>query len=360
MSSPHEESREELRVLVVCEPGAALEMAAQSLTTPYMAQHFSTPYRAVAEFARNHADIVLLDLDTFVAHDLDAIRVMREVHPDVRIIVGFSDRARERAVEAIAAGADAYLLQPFYPAEFLAMVSSAGATIGRQARSAGDREGYLAAVRNLALGLAHEINNPLATISGWFQMFAEDAKATEEDRRRFQSLSEECDRIAAVVRRLSDLGEEECPGVRARVRLDEIVGDVVKSFGPRHANGVRIESSLEAAGVDVVGDAGRIGEALELLLKDACDALDGKGRVRVETVPGPEMVEVRIADNGRSIPDSDFLDEPYAVKTRSRNDLALVYAACSSVFRSHGGGLDAEVAADGDNVFVVRLPIAKT
>lgn len=358
MSSPHEENREELRVVAVCKPGAALEMAAQSLASPCTVRHFSTLYRAVAEFARHHADIVLLDLDTFAAQDLEAIRVMREVHPEVRIIVAFSSRARELAVEAIVAGADAYLLQPFYPAEFRAMVDSAGALISRRARSAGDREGYLAAVRSLALGLAHEINNPLATISGWFQMFAEDPKAAEEDRQRFRSLTEECDRIAAVVRRLSDFGEER-PGIRARVRLDKIVGDVVRGFAP-HANGVRLESALQAADAEVVGDAERLREALELLVRDACDALDGEGRLRIETISGPETVEVRIADNGRPIPDSSLLDEPYAVKTRSRNDLALVYAACSSIFRSHGGALDAEVAADGDNVFVVRLPLAKT
>jgi len=342
----------------VCEPGAALEVAARSLTSPYTVRHFSTLYRAVVEFARNHADIVLLDLDAFDSQDLDAIRVMREVHADARIIVAFSPSARERAVEAIMAGADAYLLQPFYPVEFRAMVGSAGALIARQAQTAGDQEDYLAAVRNLALGLAHEINNPLATISGWFQMFAEDPKAVEEDRRRFRSLTEECDRIAAVVRRLADFAQER-PGACARVRLDEVVGDAIRSFAPR-ANGVRLESALHAPEAEVIGDADQLREAIELLLSDARDALDGDGRLRIETISEPETVEVRIADNGRPIPDSGRLDEPYSVKARSRNDLALVYAACSSIFRSHGGVLDIEVAADGENVFVVRLPLAKT
>jgi len=357
MSLPHEGNREELQVLAVCEPGAALEVAVQSLAVPCVVRHFGTLYRAVAEFARNRADIVLLDLDAFATQDLDAIRVMRELHPDVRILVAFSPSARERAVEAIVAGADAYLLQPFYPVEFRAMVSSAAALISRQARAVGDQEDYLAAVRNLALGLAHEINNPLATISGWFQMFAEDPKAAEEERRRFRSLAEECDRIAAVVRRLADFGQER-PGACVRVRLDEVVGDAIRSFAP-HANGVRLESALHAADAEVIGDARQLREALELLLSDARDALDGDGRLRIETNSEPETVEVRIVDNGRPIPDSGRLDEPYAVKTRSHNDLALVYAVCSSIFRSHGGTLDTEVAADGDNVFVVRLPIAE-
>jgi signal transduction histidine kinase len=348
-----------IRAMALCAADSALDQAALSLPAEERPERERSLYRAVAEFARAPADVVLVDLDWLEAGKLDVIRVLRELNPTARIIVVFSISAREKAVEALTRGADTYLIQPFYPAEFRAVWSSARMNIGRA--PGGAQKDALESLQKLVFGFGHEVRNILASLSGNLQMLATDTKLPEADRKLLQERVDECDRITQLMSRFEDMAQIR-KGAFARVSLDTVLSEVVNGAQSRTmGNGIRMEADLSADGAVVLGDENQLRRALADLLGDAEEALDGRGNLRVSSRKGADYVEVTIGDTGRPLPAEvrDRLSEPYAVLTRAHsNNLSIIYAACSGVFQSHGGSLRAGIGQDRINQFVIRLPLA--
>ena len=114
-------------------------------------------FQAVSAFTREPADIVVLGLKNLTERDLMAIRVFQEVREDCFVLVVFPAALRERAVLALAEGADAYILEPFYPGEFIDMVRRA---LSRQRNGNGPGASN-EDLERLSGAVAHSINNPL-------------------------------------------------------------------------------------------------------------------------------------------------------------------------------------------------------
>jgi len=114
-------------------------------------------FRAVSAFTREPADIVVLGLRDLTERDLMAIRVFQEVRADCFVLVVFPANLRDRAVQALSEGADAYILEPFYPGEFLDIVRRALARSQNGHANGPDNED----LERLAGAVAHSVNNPL-------------------------------------------------------------------------------------------------------------------------------------------------------------------------------------------------------
>src|SRR5258707_4334265 len=110
----------------------------------------------------------------------------------------------ERAIEALKQGAYDFLLKPITPPELAAALSRASMAVALQ-RSR-DRAEHLRHIDEVALTLAHEINNPLAVIMGELQLQLEDSGGVI-DRTALDISIEAAQRIADVVRKISALRE---------------------------------------------------------------------------------------------------------------------------------------------------------
>lgn len=150
-------------------------------------------------------DIILTDLVMPARSGHELLASVFSRWPDLPVLVMTAFATLESAVDALKHGAYDYLLKPFTPQELSAALIRARSTIAL--RRLREREERLRHVTAVALTLTHEINNPLAVITGELQLMIEDGVAGPEERRAIEICLQSAQRIAEVVRKVAALGE---------------------------------------------------------------------------------------------------------------------------------------------------------
>jgi two-component system sensor histidine kinase PilS (NtrC family) len=214
------------------------------------------------------------------------------------------------------------------------------------------RADSLAAVGRLASGLAHEIRNPLASISGSVQLLLEDKKVRDEDRNLMEIVIKEADRLSAL---LSDFLNFARPAplqlepVNLAALLDELIA-LLSASG--QFNDVTVDKAYSGPAPMHV-DPQKMYQVLWNLLINAGEAVQSSGEIRVEIVQ--DKGEIIIEDSGPGIAeeDRDKLFEPFFTTKGKGTGLGLanVYANVEA----HGGHIFVEPSSLGGARFTICL-----
>lgn len=155
---------------------------------------------ALATLEQSPADIILTDLRlaNTANYELMHWSQARRMPPPVLVMTAYA--SLEYAIEALKQGAYDFLLKPITPPELEAALARAGVAVSLQRSRA--RAEQLQHIAEVALTLAHEINNPLAVIIGELQLQLED---TSHPAAGLIVCLESAKRIADVVRKISAL-----------------------------------------------------------------------------------------------------------------------------------------------------------
>lgn len=187
---------------------------------------------------------------------------------------------------------------PLVQAGTLALLLLAGVYAVRT-RGRADREKVWA---GMARESAHQLGTPLSSLSGWIELLGE----REEDPLASQAIEHmrgDLDRLERVAHRFERIGR---PPRRDPVdvrELVETVGGYFRARVPTLAHAVEIAASGGDEPLIIHGDAVLLEWALEALMKNAVDALAGRGgRIYITSARVPEGVRIRVADDGPGIP----------------------------------------------------------
>lgn len=194
-----------LDVLVVEDDAALRQQTAQLIELwGYRARVAEDTSAALAELDRAPTDIILTDLMLPDQPGYDLMRWSQQRQPAPPVLVMTAYASLESAIEALKQGAYDFLLKPITPPELAAALSRASVAVELQRSRA--RAEHLRHIAEVALTLAHEINNPLAVIMGELQLQLEEAGRPIDPAALDISL-EAAHRIADVVRKISALRE---------------------------------------------------------------------------------------------------------------------------------------------------------
>jgi len=187
---------------------------------------------------------------------------------------------------------------PLIQAGTLALLLLAGVYAVRT-RGRADREKVWA---GMARESAHQLGTPLSSLSGWLELLSE----REEDplaAQAVQHMRGDLDRLERVAHRFERIGR---PPRRDPVdvrKLVDTVGGYFRARVPTLAHAVDIAASGGDEPLMIHGDAVLLEWALEALMKNAVDALAGRGgRIYITAARVPEGVRIRVADDGPGIP----------------------------------------------------------
>jgi signal transduction histidine kinase len=187
---------------------------------------------------------------------------------------------------------------PLVQAGTLALLLLAGVYAVRT-RGRADREKVWA---GMARESAHQLGTPLSSLSGWLELLGE----REEDPLAGQAIEHmrgDLDRLERVAHRFERIGR---PPRRDPVdvrELVETVGGYFRARVPTLAHAVDIAASGGDEPLMIHGDAVLLEWALEALMKNAVDALAGRGgRIYITAARVPEGVRIRVADDGPGVP----------------------------------------------------------
>jgi two-component system sensor histidine kinase PilS (NtrC family) len=229
----------------------------------------------------------------------------------------------------------------------------------KRLRELAAREERLASLGRLSTGLAHEIRNPLSSISGSVELVRESTALDEEDAHLLRIVSEEVERLNDLVTTMLSFAR---PGAlrMAKTDLVALVADVaIRARASAAAReGVAIEVETGAPVVADV-DADQLRQVVWNLLKNALQASPTGTRVtlRVLSSSGREAV-IEVRDQGPGLGDSSAEHVFDAFFTTRTQGVGLGLALVRQIVDRHDGTVTASNLPGGGAAFTVTLPLA--
>lgn len=213
------------------------------------------------------------------------------------------------------------------------------------------RNARLAAMGEVAAGVAHEINNPLGVIKGYLGL-ARSVPHGESNAAELAVIAEEVERCAQIVRGLLDLSRPQKLNV-ARGAVTPIVEEAVSRAESTLER--RIECVLAADLPDAPFDERALRQILDNLIKNASEAAPEGGRVRVTARESDDAVEIAVEDSGPGLAREvqDRLFRPF-VTTKARGT-GLGLAIAESLAREMDASLAVERSELGGACFTLKL-----
>lgn len=224
-------------------------------------------------------------------------------------------------------------------------------TVERQARIDTER---LAVIGRMLAGVAHDLRDPMNTISGYAQLMTLDADAAVRQQRCERILAQ-VDEMTAMIGDLLAFARGDTKLHPSTVDLERLASESEETLRP-HCNPRGITLALSTTGGTAVIDAGRTKRILFNLAKNAVDVLRAGGTLSIDLTEKNGGLALRVADDGPGIPPEvrSRLFEPF-VTAQKTGGTGLGLSIVKRFVEDHGGAIEVESEANG-TTFVVQLP----
>ena len=223
----------------------------------------------------------------------------------------------------------------------------------------------------LVAGVAHELNNPIGFVHANLQLLdgyieklvtaqesGSDADKPREAIRKLLARSREgTERVKGIVlnlRAFSRMDQAELSDVNLNEELDRTLG----LMEPRLKGGIILEKDFGNL-PPVRCYPAQLNQVFMNLVMNSCDALKGKGTIKVRTRPATDGVSLEIADDGPGIPAQvrERIFEPFFTTKPVGQGTGLGLSISHGIVERHGGNLSVECPAGGGTAFLIQLPL---
>jgi len=220
----------------------------------------------------------------------------------------------------------------------------------------------LAAVGQLAAGVAHEINNPLTAIIANAQFLTEDLSPSEDTYQSAELIARAGERAARVVRRLLDFARQEefeCYPIEINATLRESLTLLEHQLATAN---IQVITQLTPGLPPINANADQIQSIwLNLLVnaKDAIGAKSGERRIEVHSHLQDSLIEVSVIDNGLGIAPEQIphIFHPFYTTKSPGKGTGLGLSTTYRAVERHGGRIDVISEPGQGTAFIVKLPI---
>lgn len=227
------------------------------------------------------------------------------------------------------------------------------------------RDEKLRALGELSAGMAHEVRNPLASISGSIQVLKDELDLEEDNLRLMNIVLRESTRLNSLI---TDFLLFAKPGQKRRglVDLSGLITETVSVFkNSPEAKGLEVEEDVEG-GITTAGDQRQLTQVLWNLFVNASQAMDGKGTLSVSLKmdggdggggeDGSKVCHITVSDTGGGIDEEDMksIFDPFYSTRDGGTGLGL--ALTHRIVRSHGGNIEVGNEDGSGAVFTITLP----
>jgi len=229
----------------------------------------------------------------------------------------------------------------------------------------------LAAVGQLAAGVAHEINNPLTGVLSYSSFLLKRAEDKPEFKEDLEVIVRETKRCREIVKGLLDFARQSPPEKHA-CDLTEIVERAVRIVLTQLAvHQVDVEKNLRPGLPEIRADANQLQQVIVNLLLNANDAIgDGGGRIALATnvvthagagETQASEIELRVSDTGCGIPAANLqrVFDPF-FSTKGPKGTGLGLAVAWGIIEKHNGRIEVESEVGKGTTFRVLLPIGES
>lgn len=220
----------------------------------------------------------------------------------------------------------------------------------------------LAAVGEMAAAIAHELNNPLTSVTGFAELVMGEIPEESPLRPDMDLVIREARRARDVVRRLLDFARQS-ESTHAKTSLNKVVEDIIAlSRHLIHTNGVELILQLQDDLPWVLMDENQMKQVLLNLVHNALQAMPEGGQMEITTAEaqkvGRDGVMVSVKDNGMGIAveDQTRIFEPFFTTKADRGGTGLGLSVTYGIVSEHGGEIELISEPGRGSVFRVWLP----
>ena len=213
----------------------------------------------------------------------------------------------------------------------------------------------LATIGKFASQIAHEIRNPLSSISLNVELLEDELKESDDEARQLiRSVLKELDRLNDIVSEYLQFSRFPKPHLK-RGRVDGVIRELVRNFNAPPT--VRIEMQLMPESPEVWLDEGLLRQVLENLVRNGVEAIQGPGVVRIESEVIDRFLVIRVRDTGSGIPPDALskLFQPFF--TTKPHGTGLGLATSQQIVFEHNGHLIVDSQVGKGATFTTLLPL---
>ena len=216
----------------------------------------------------------------------------------------------------------------------------------------------MATVGQLAAGVAHEIRNPMASISGSIELLRANPQASDDDRALMTIVHREIQRLNALIGDLLDYANprQKQPVDFELASLIEELAQVAR--GDQNFADVELTTEIMDNPLTIFADPAKVRQVVWNLVRNAADAASGGGKhVRIQVRrSGTEGATIAVIDDGQGIPQHMVgrIFDPFVTTKQKGTGLGL--ATCHAIVAEHGGRIDVETEVGKGTKMVVTIP----
>ncbi len=211
----------------------------------------------------------------------------------------------------------------------------------------------------IAPEIAHEINNPLAYVSGWLQMFLAQAQDSDPKKKTYETLIGEFERIASLTNSLLDFAKQ-ASRPKKTFDVNQVIEDVITMIGYAMKNGnVEIKENFTSSEIVVYGESNRLKQVVLNIMQNAREAMQDGGTMYISTnITQGDLVQIQLSDTGCGM-NKDQLNKAFCPSYTSRADgrgSGLGLSVCKNIVSEFGGTVDIESNVGEGTVVSIKLP----
>ncbi len=384
------------KLLIVDDESMILELTSMVLSgrgfDVFVADNATDSYELIE---RESPALVLLDYMMPKVNGLEALKEIRARFPETYVIMFTGKGSEEVAVELMKAGASDYILKPFSNAKLVERIENVlhvrsielcnKELVQEQQRLLDEIEKWnreleervklkttelerahheilltekLAALGHISAGMAHEIRNPLNSIS----LFAQVIKASLDNDPELHSYADkivsEVERIDAILVKVLSTSKRSPFNLRS-IHVGIIIEESLHAFAEQiRLQHVKLHKHLPKGTPSILADADEIGQIFSNLFSNALFEMKQGGTLSVSLEHDDKEVMIAVSDTGGGIPEEDLnkiFDPFFTTKERGTGfGLSVVLR----IVKTYAGRIDVESEPGHGTTFKIWLPLA--
>jgi two-component system sensor histidine kinase PilS (NtrC family) len=223
----------------------------------------------------------------------------------------------------------------------------------------------LALIGEMAAGLAHEMRNPLASITGSIELLRQEQNLDETDRRLMQIIIRGKNQLESFVRDFLLLARP-LPPTREMVRVNDVIEEVIENvkLSKDWTDGIKINKKL-SENVETFANRQQIRQIIHNIILNAIQSMNQGGVLKLETAcvkmdGGRDYAEIKVADTGCGIEPENIkkIFEPFFTNKEKGTGLGLTIVG--RLVDGYGGKISIESKLGQGTDCIVWLPMNST
>ena len=328
-------------------------------------------------------DTIVMDIRMPGITGIEGLRQIREIDPNLSVIMLTGFGALETAKEALRLGASDYISKPFDAREMREVigrnvertrVQRTSETAAAEIRELNNRllkelaqKERLASLGQASAEFVHDLGNPLTIVWGYVQLLAKKLDKSENGAQNASTIKELhiIEQNVRLCRELLTMWQSYGSVEASRhkeISVSAIVREVVKAVEAMAAqSNVKLQSDVCKGPCVLFGDAVQIKRAIQNVVINAIQAAaEKKGKVTIACAQRDFYVDIRVDDNGSGIAPAHMnkIFDPYFTTKQGKSGTGLGLYITKKVVEDHNGSIKVDSTPQAGTTFTVRLPLS--